>query len=101
MSNRNRRPKTYTREFQDTAIKLVMASNSKSIAEIARELDVPRQHLYRWVRAWKLEHEGVETPSLPGSAEDRLKKLEKRNRELELENEILKKAAAYFAKTLL
>lgn len=89
----------YNQEFRETAIKLAL-SGDKSIAEVARELDIPGWRLYDWVKAHKKSNKQG-TSNGKGSAEEELRKLQKRNRELELEVEILKKAAAYFAKTLL
>src|ERR1700692_3735168 len=96
-SNKKGRP-VYTQEFKETAIKLALVGN-KSIAAVARELGVEQWKLYSWVDAWKKKN-GKELPE-SGSSEEELRRLQKRTRELELENEILKKATAYFAKTLL
>ena len=63
-------------------------------------LGLPGWKLYDWVKAWK-KKEGKAAAGGKGSAEDELRKLQRRNKELEMEVEILKKAAAYFAKTLL
>ena len=89
----------YNQEFRDTAIKLALAGN-KSIADVARELGLPEWKLYGWVQSWKKKNSngGGNGKNL---AEDELRKLQKRYKELELENEILKKASAYFARTLL
>jgi transposase len=91
----------YNQEFRDTAIKLALAGN-KSTADVARELGLPEWKLYGWVQSWKRKN-GKSDANEPskGTAEEELRKLQKRNRELEVEVEILKKAAAYFAKTLL
>jgi transposase len=89
----------YSQEFRETAIKLAVAGN-KTIAEVADELGLPAKTLYAWVGAWKKKNS---QPSSNGksSADEELRKLQKRNKELEMENEILKKAAAYFARTIL
>jgi transposase len=89
----------YSEEFRETAIKLAV-SGERSIADVARELGLPEWKLYGWVQSWKKKNSKTVT-SGKGSAEDELRKLQKRNRELELEVEILKKASAYFARTLL
>jgi transposase len=98
MVNKKQHKEGHTREFRETAIKLALAGE-KSIAEVARELNLPEWKLYSWVQAWK-KKDGKRLQPGP-TTEERLKQSEKRNKELELENEILKKAAAYFAKTLL
>lgn len=90
----------YSQEFRETAIKLALTSN-KPMSEVAKELGVTAKTLYAWVSAWKKKNGGNSSAKGKNSAEEELRKLQKRNKELELENEILKKAAAYFAKTLL
>jgi transposase len=76
-----------TQEFRDTAVQLALSGN-KSTAEVARELGIPAWKLYGWVQnADKRNNVG-------STADDALRKLQKRNKELELEVEILKKAAA-------
>ena len=90
---------SYTEEFRETAIKLALAGD-KSIADVARELGLPEWKLYGWVQSWKKKNSKAPANG-KSSSDDELRKLQKRNRELEQEVEILKKAAAYFAKTLL
>lgn len=90
---------TYTQEFKETATKLAL-SGDKPISEVARELGIPYRKLYDWVAAWKAKNEKPLKKVASGQTADTAR-LEKRVRELEKENEILKKAAAYFAKTLL
>jgi transposase len=97
---RKKQPKTvYTPEFRETAVKLALVGD-KSAADVARELGLPEWKLYSWIQARKKKKAAIEHKSSI-SAEERVKQLEKRTKELEQENEILKKAAAYFAKTLL
>ena len=97
---KSKTPQTaYNQEFRDTAIKLALAGN-KSIGEVARDLGLPEWKLYGWVQAWKKKG-GATATNGKESGDDELRKLQKRNKELEQEVEILKKAAAYFAKTLL
>jgi len=98
MATKKQEKRTYTKEFKETAIKLAL-TGSKPIAVIARELEIPEWKLRDWVRAWKNKRKTQQDAGK--SSDERLKELEKRNKQLELENEILKKAAAYFAKTLL
>jgi transposase len=99
MANKKQERSVYTQEFRNTAIKLALAGD-KPIATVARELGIVERKLYDWVKAWKKKN-GNAMQSSGSSAEEQLKQLQKRNKQLELELEILKKAAAYFAKTLL
>jgi len=64
---------------------------------VAREIRVSETTLGNWLRAYREEHAGDEPP-LELSERARLRELERRNRDLEMENAFLKKAAAYFAR---
>ena len=88
----------YTQEFKENAVKLVL-SQDRSSASIARELGIPEWKLRSWVsnyRKTQLKNKGNNSKT----AVSKLTQLEKENKLLKLENEILKKAAAFFAKCL-
>ena len=70
------------------------------MADVARDLGLPEWKLYGWVRSWKKRKNNKDGAGR-NSVEEELRKLQKRNKELEQENNILKKASAYFARTLL
>jgi len=76
----------------------MVVMGKKSIAEVARSLGVSPQGLGKWVAAYRVEHPDPGAPSPVEAA--RIRVLEDENRELRLENEFLKKAAAFFARTL-
>ena len=86
----------FSPEFRDEAAQMVV-NTSRSIAEVAREIGVSETTLGNWVRSYRERHAGDE-PELELSERARLRELERRNRDLEMENAFLKKAAAYFAK---
>jgi transposase len=86
----------FSPEFKEEAARMVVET-SRSIAEVARELGVNGTTLGYWVKAYREAHAGEE-PALGISERARLRELERRNRELEMENAFLKKAAAYFAR---
>jgi len=90
--------KYYTPEFKEQAVKMVVESTpSRTIGSVARELDVNETTLGCWVATYRKKIAGQPLPaSMPD--DERLKELERRNRELEMENAFLKKAAAYFAR---
>lgn len=67
------------------------------IAQVARELGVNDTTLGFWVKAYRKKMAGRPLPEDMPEAE-RIQELERRNRELEMENAFLKKAAAYFAR---
>lgn len=86
----------FSPEFREEAAKMVI-DTSRSIAEVAREIGVSETTLGNWVRAYREAH-ADDVPELELSERARLRELERRNRDLEMENAFLKKAAAYFAK---
>jgi transposase-like protein len=92
--SRNRR--SYSPEFKEEAVKAVIET-SRPIAQVAKELGIHEATLGNWVNIYRREHAGDEPP-LTVSERARLRELEREARELRMENEFLKKAAAYFAK---
>ena len=94
--------KSYTKEFKLEAVRLLESSDEGG-AEIARKLGVRRNQLYKWQK--ELESKGEDAfkgPGRPGSSQtaDTLTDLQRENERLREEVEILKKAAAYFAREL-
>lgn len=77
-------------------MKLVLES-SRPVAQIAKELGINAGTLANWVNAYRREHAGEEEP-LTVAERALIKEQERIIRELRMENEFLKKAAAYFAK---
>ncbi len=91
-----RKKQSYSPEFRAEAVRQVI-EGSRPIAAVARELGIVEQTLGNWVKAWRDEHVDDEPPlSVPERI--RLREAERELREIRLENEFLKKAAAYFAK---
>lgn len=85
----------FTQEYRDEAVQLVIATGRPS-AEVARELGINEGTLGNWVMRYRTDHPASEDLGISERA--RLKELEKENRELRMEREFLKKAAAFFAK---
>jgi len=76
-------------------VKLVI-DGSRPIAQVARELGLNEGTLGNWVNTYRREHAGDEPP-LDVSERARLREAERQLRDVKMENEFLKKAAAYFA----
>lgn len=74
-----------------------MIETSRPIAQVARELGVVEGTLGNWVNVYRNEHAGEEPP-LSVNERARLRELEREARELRMEVDFLKKAAAYFAR---
>ncbi len=94
MSKMKRR--TYTKEFKVEAVELMLSKVYRP-KEVVEMLGVDRQTLYRWVKEYKANGASAfdGTPLIRGSEINRLRK---EVETLRMENEILKKAKAYFAK---
>jgi transposase len=91
-----RKNRKFSPEFREEAARKVVET-SRPIADVARELNVSETSLGNWVRAYREQH-AQDEPPLRVSERARLRELERLNRELEMENAFLKKAAAYFAR---
>ncbi|THA34747.1 transposase [Streptomyces sp. A1277] len=89
----------YSEEFKQDAIKLV-ASTGRSINSVAKDLGVNTESLRKWVRTAEAAQVGGGGEPMTPAEREELKRLRKQVRELELEKEILKKAAQYFAKEM-
>ncbi len=92
---------TFTREFKVEAVRL-LEEGKKPAADLARELGVRRNQLYKWK-----EHLGKRGDtavagcgSRKESAAGEIARLKKELAQVKEENEILKKAAAFFAREL-
>ena len=88
--------RNYTAEYREEAVRLVLDSG-RSVAAVARELGVNEGTLGNWVNRYRREHADDE-PLLAVNERARLRELEKQSRDLRMENEFLKKAAAFFAR---
>lgn len=86
----------FTAEYKAEAVELVITSG-RPIAEIARDLGINEGTLGNWVNMAKKRGEFKEKP-LDIDERAELKELREENRRLRMEREILKKAAAWFAK---
>jgi transposase len=92
-----RRPRrSFTAEFKAEAVELVRKSG-KSVYQAAKDLDLTETTLREWVR---LAEEGKPLVGRPQWSAEReeLDRLRRENRELRMERDFLKKAAAFFAK---
>jgi transposase len=74
----------------------MVIETSRPVAIVAKELGINESTLGNWVNLYRREHAGEEPP-LSVSDRARLREVERENRELKMQVEFLKKAAAYFA----
>lgn len=85
----------YPPQFRAEAVRLVRESGKK-LKEIAQDLGVSTESLRKWVR--QAEIDAGEREGLTTAEREELQRLRRENRILREEREILKKAAAFFAK---
>ena len=92
--------RTFTKQFKEEAVRL-LESDSRSIEQVAKEIGVAESVLHRW----RNELRGAPTPvdvadseALSPTEKAELVRLRKEVRRLRMERDILKKAAAFFAK---
>jgi transposase len=98
------RPSKYPESFRRDAVELVRSSG-RSLREVGQELGVNHETLRNWVNAANRADaagrgHGRPEDELSVDERDELRRLRKKVAELELEKEILRKAAQYFAKEM-
>ena len=95
MAKRKRRK--FTAEFKADAVRLC-ASSGRTIAQVATDLDLTETALREWVKRAAVDAGEGPAGALTTAERDELGELRRRVKRLEMEREILKKAAAFFAK---
>ena len=86
----------HTEEFKREAVRLMLSRGERTVGDVARSLGVSEGDLYRW----RDKYGGTVrvTAAITETPEQEVKRLRKENERLRMEREILKKAAAFFAK---
>jgi transposase len=88
----------YPDELRERAVRVVIESK-RPVAQVARELGIHPESLRNWVRQAEADA-GLRADRLTTEERERLKALERENRDLRRSNEILKAASAFFAREL-
>ena len=94
-SKRARR--SFSEEFKAGAVRLVL-EQGKTVGAAARDLDLTESSLRNWVERARADRGKGKPGALTTAEREELTQLRRENRELRTEREILKKAAAFFAK---
>ncbi len=95
------RPSRYSPEVRERSVRMVLEHQGEhdsqwaAIGSIAAKIGCTAETLRKWVR--QAERDQGRRPGLTTEERERLKQLERENRELRRANEILRKASAYFA----
>ena len=93
--------KKFPPEMRERAVRLVFEQQPEyhsqwaAITSVAEKMGCSAEALRKWVR--QAEHDAGHRQGVTTSERDRMKELERENRELKRANEILRKASAYFA----
>ena len=92
-----RRRRAFTPEFKTETVRLVL-EGGRSIPDVARDLDLTESSLRQWVHQAEVDRGQGKPGELTSAEREELQRLRREVRELRIEREILKKAAAFFAK---
>ena len=102
MASKHSSQKRYPPELRERAVRmaqdLIAEQNGQRfgvVTRVARELGIGAESLRNWLR--QAEVDAGRRPGLTTAERERLKELERENRELRRANEILRKASAFFA----
>ena len=95
MKNRGKR---YPKEFKRECIEYVRKNEDIPMSEAADNLGVPNSTLQRWLKQVDIDDGKSKTGELTSAERLEFQRLKREVRKLKMEAEILKKAAAYFAK---
>ena len=90
-------PKAFPLEFRRDVV-AVARKGEAPLSQIAKDFGISESCLHRWLKLADID-EGVR-PGVTSSESAELRELQKRNKTLEQENEILRRAAAFFAREI-
>ena len=90
-------PKAFPLEFRRDVV-AVARKGEAPLSQVARDFGISESCLHRWLKLADID-DGVR-PGVTSSESAELRELRKRNKTLETENEILRRAAAFFAREL-
>ena len=90
-------PKPYPKEFREDVVRVARnRDDGVTIEQIATDFGVHPMTLWKWMRQADID-DGAASPARRPSESAELRELRRRNRLLEQENEVLRRAAAYLS----
>src|SRR6476646_3799760 len=87
-------PKPFPKEFREDVVRVARSSDA-SVAQVAKDFGISESCLHRWLATDDVEQGNRAGVTASESAE--LRELRRRNKLLEQENEVLRRAAAYLS----
>ena len=97
MTNKRR---TFEDRFKLQVVKMIK-DQGLTVAQVCRDLNIGETAVRRWVQQYEAEQlgqAGIGKPLTP--EQQRIRQLEQENRQLKMDNDVLKKATAFFAREL-
>lgn len=95
MAKRKRR--IFTEEFKADVVRLCQAGD-RSVEQVAHDLDLTKSAVHAWVKQAEVDGKPGPSERLTSAEREELGRLRRDNKRLLMERDILKKAAAFFAK---
>lgn len=100
MNKQRRERRSFDASFKLEVVRMVK-DQGMSIGHVCQSMDLVDSAVRRWIEQYDAEQQGQPGIGKPLSAEQqRIRQLEAENRQLRSDNDILKKASAFFARTL-
>jgi transposase len=94
---KKRKRRSFTREFKREAVRLCEVGD-RTIGQVAKDLDLGETALREWMKRAAVDAGKGPVGALTTEEREELTRLRRENKRLQMEREILKKAAAFFAK---
>ncbi|AZE46570.1 Mobile element protein [Pseudomonas chlororaphis] len=92
--------RTFDEGFKLQVVKMI-TDQGLSVPQVCRDLDLGETAVRRWVQQYEAEQLGQAGIGKPLTSEQqRIRQLEQENRQLKMDNDVLKKATAFFAREL-
>ena len=97
IKKQHRARRKFTPEFKADVVRLCR-TGGESIGQVSKRLDLTQTAVRRWVEQAEVDEVGGTSNALTTAEREELRQLRRENKRLQMEREILKKAAAFFAK---
>ncbi len=96
----NRERKSYTADFKLEVARMIV-DQGVGVTQVSKDMNIGLTAIRRWVDQYRAEQLGQPGIGKPITAEQqRIRQLEQENRQLRSDNDLLKKASAFFAREL-